>query len=159
MLALIAKLHAIEATKALHVDLTWLNGNYQRALFHADKQCSVDRLKTAAPPRRYVSLVCFLWQSYRDTVDQLIDMFDKLITHTQTQAEHERDNQMLAQRQMIYTSLDIFTRIGKVILDPSIPDVHLRDHLYDAVPQEALETQVAALEQGSPTRGRMSFRA
>ena len=51
------------------------------------------------------------------------------------------------------TSLDIFTRIGKVILDPSIPDVHLRDHLYDAVPQEALETQVAALEQGFANQG------
>ena len=153
MLALIAKLDAIETTKVLQVDLTWLNGNYQRALFHSVKKCSVDRLKTAAPPRRYASLVCFLWQSYRDTVDQLIDMFDKLITRTQTQAEHERNSQMLAQRQMIDTSLNTFTQMGKIILDASIPDAQLRDHLYEVVPPAALETQVMALDQWALTQG------
>ena len=147
MLALLAKLHAIEATKALNVDLTWLNGNYQRALFHSVKKCSVDRLKTAAPPRRHASMVCFLWQSYRDTVDQMIDMFDKLITRTQRQAQQERDRQMLQQRQMIYASLDTFKRIEKVILDPSIADAHLREYLFDEVPQEHLESQVTALDQ------------
>jgi hypothetical protein len=34
MLTLLDKLRVIEATGVLGVDLLWLNGNYQRALFH-----------------------------------------------------------------------------------------------------------------------------
>ena len=34
MLTLVDKLRVIEATGMLWVDFSWLNGNYQRALFH-----------------------------------------------------------------------------------------------------------------------------
>jgi tetratricopeptide (TPR) repeat protein len=55
----------------------WLNGNYQRALFHHVRKSSVTRLRELAEPRRRAALVCFLWQSYRDAIDQAVDMFDK----------------------------------------------------------------------------------
>ena len=44
---------------------SWLNGNYQRALFHQVRKSSVTRFRELAEPRRRVALVCFLWQSYR----------------------------------------------------------------------------------------------
>ena len=80
MLTLLDKLRVIEATGVLWVDLSWLNGNYQRALFHQVRKTSVTRLRELAESRRHAALVCFLWQSYRDAVDQTVDMFDKLLT-------------------------------------------------------------------------------
>jgi hypothetical protein len=74
MLTLLDKLRVIEATGVLGVDLLWLNGNYQRALFHQVRKFSVTRLRELAEPRRRAALVCFLWQSYRDAVDQVVDM-------------------------------------------------------------------------------------
>jgi hypothetical protein len=50
----------IEATGVLGVDLLWLNGNYQRALFHRVRKSSVIRLRELAEPRRRAELVCFL---------------------------------------------------------------------------------------------------
>jgi hypothetical protein len=50
------------------------NGNYQRALFHHVRKSSVTRLRELAEPRRRAALVCFLWQSYRDAVDQAVDI-------------------------------------------------------------------------------------
>ena len=47
---------------------------------------SVDRLRDLSQPRRHATLVCFLWQSYHDAIDQLIDMFDKILARTQRQA-------------------------------------------------------------------------
>ena len=38
--------------------------------------------------------MCFLWQSYRDALDQLIDMFDKLMTRMDTKAEKELDKKI-----------------------------------------------------------------
>lgn len=86
MLTLLDKLRVIEATGVLGVDLLWLNGNYQRALFHQVRKSSGTRLRQLAEPRRHAALVCFLWQSYRDAVDQTVDMFDKLLTRAHTQA-------------------------------------------------------------------------
>ena len=99
------KLADIEATGALAVDLSWLNANYQRALFHYVRKCSADRLREAGQDRRLAALVCFLRQSYRDAVDQAVDMFDKLLTRTHTRAEHELDDQMRGQRQTIKAAL------------------------------------------------------
>ena len=44
MLTLLDKLRVIEATGVLGVDLLWLNGNYQRALFHHVRKSSVGRI-------------------------------------------------------------------------------------------------------------------
>ena len=98
MQGLADKLDAIEATGVLEVDLSWLNANYQRALFHYVRKCSADRLREVARPRRLAALACFLRQSYRDAVDQAVDMFDKFLTRTHTRAEHELDDQMRGQR-------------------------------------------------------------
>jgi hypothetical protein len=43
-------------------------------LLHQVRKSSVTRLRELAEPRRRAALVCFLWQSYRDAVDQAVDM-------------------------------------------------------------------------------------
>ena len=145
MLTLSEKLTAIEATGALTLDLSWLNSNYQRSLFHYVRVCSADRLRDLAKPRRLASLVCFLRQSYRDTVDQVVDMFDKLLTRTCTQAEHDLDDQMRTQRHTIKTALDRLRSFGVIILDDSIQSSELRAKLFEVVPREELTQQVQGL--------------
>ncbi|MDA1316176.1 MAG: hypothetical protein O2968_22895 [Acidobacteria bacterium] len=117
MLTLLKKLTAIEATGVLNVDLSWLNSNYQRALFHQVRKSSAHRVREILPLRRHAALVCFLWQSYRDTVDQAVDMFDKLLTRTSTHAQHDIDEQLCRQRQTIQTSLATLKWMGRIILD------------------------------------------
>ena len=69
------------------------------------RKSSVTRLRELAEPRCRAALVCFLWQSYRDAVDQTVDMFDKLLTRASTQAQNELDEQLRRQRQTIQVSL------------------------------------------------------
>ena len=138
MLTLLDKLRVIEATGVLGVDLSWLNGNYQRALFHHVRKSPVIRLRELAEPRRRAELVCFLWQSYSDAVDQAVDMFDKLLTRAHTQAQNELDEQLCRQRQSIQLSLTALRSIGRIILDDAISDEELRARLFAAVPREEL---------------------
>jgi TnpA family transposase len=147
MLALIGKLRLIEGTGVLEVDLSWLNSNYQRALFHYVSKCSVDRLREVVQPRRNAALVCFLWQSYRDAVDQAIDMYDKLITWVYIQAEDALDEQLRQQRKAIQSSLATFKSLGGIILDEAVPDGELRTRLFEEVPREELAAQVGALDE------------
>jgi hypothetical protein len=82
----------------------------------------VTRLRELAEPRRRAALVCFLWQSYRDAVDQAVDMFDKLLTRAHTQAQNELDEQLCRQRQTIQVSLTALRSLGRIILDDAISD-------------------------------------
>jgi TnpA family transposase len=154
MLTLVGKLKAIEATGVLGVNLSWLNGNYQRALFHHVRKSSVARLRDLADPRRRAALVCFLWQSYRDAVDQAVDMFDKLLIRAQTQAQNELDEQLSRQRQTIQISLAALRSLSRIILDDSIPDAELRHHLFAAVPR--VELTSCADEIGEWVTGKRS---
>jgi TnpA family transposase len=147
MQGLAEKLAAIEATGTLSIDLSWLNANYQRALFHYVRKCSADRLREAGRDRRLAALVCFLRQSYRDAVDQAVDMFDKLLTRTHTRAEHELDDQMRGQRQTIKAALAALRSLGAIILDDSVAATALRPRLFAAVPRDALAAQVAGLDE------------
>lgn len=80
-------------------------------------------------PRRRAALVCFLWQSYRDAVNQAVDMFHKLLVRTHTQAQDEIEQQLSRQRQTIRVSLAALRSLSRIILDDSIPDVELRIRL------------------------------
>ena len=117
MLVLLQKIELIEATGVLQLDLSWLNSNYQRALFHYVNKCSADRLREVVQPRRNAALVCFLWQSYRDAIDQAVDMYGKLITWVHTQAEADLNEQLRQQRKTIQSSLTSFKSLGTIVLD------------------------------------------
>jgi hypothetical protein len=147
MQGLADKLAAIEVTGVLVVDLSWLNANYQRALFHYVRKSSADRLREVAQLRRLAAMVCFLRQSYRDAVDQAVDMFDKLLTRTHTRAEHELSDQMRSQRQTIKAALAALRSLGTIILDDTVGNDALRPRLFAAVPREELEVQVAGLTE------------
>ena len=147
MLALLTKLTTIEATGVLGVDLGWLNSNYQRALFHQVRKSSAHRVGETAQPRRHAALVCFLWQSYRDTVDQTVDMFDKLLTRTSSRAQQEIDAQLCQQRQTIQSSLAALQSLARIILDDSIADSELRTTLFAEIPRENLAAQVEGIRE------------
>jgi TnpA family transposase len=147
MLALLHKLEVIEATGVLGVDLSWLNANYQRALFHQVRKATAARLRKLSLPHRHAALVCFLWQSYRDVVDQSVDMFDKLLTRAQTHAENDLAEQMHRQRKAIRGSLATLKRLGELILDDAVGDAELRSRLFESVPREELAARVEGLAE------------
>ena len=88
MKRLLTRLASIEATGVLEIDVAWVKGNYQRILFHSVRTASADRVREMAAPRRHLALVCFLHQAWRDTLDQAVDMYGKLLD-PQSQADRE----------------------------------------------------------------------
>jgi TnpA family transposase len=146
MLRLIDRLEQIQTSGILAIDLSWLNNNYQRSLTRYARRCSADWLRKLQPPRRYAVLVCFLWQVYRDTVDHIIDMHDKIITGVYSRAQTEMDQEIRKQRKMLRFSLTILCSIGEVLLDETVADAMLRDVLFRKVDRDALASQMEAIE-------------
>ena len=147
VLRLLEKLEKIEATGILTVDLSWLNNNYQRSLTHYAKRCSANRLRDLQSPHRYAVLTCFLWQTYRDTIDYAVDMHDKLMTSVYSQAQKEIDEYTRQQRRSLRQSLSTLRTVGQVILDDAIADNDLRNALFNKVTRQDLVAQMTELEE------------
>jgi hypothetical protein len=120
MLRLLSKVKAIEAAGVLGVDLSRLSGNYQRALSTKCENRSPPGCGSWPRRARRAALVCFLWQSYRAAVDQVVDMFDKLLARAQTQAQNELDQQLSRQRQTTQISFAALSSLSRIILDDTI---------------------------------------
>ena len=116
----------------------WVNGNYQRILFHSVRIASADRVRKMAAPRRHLALVCFLHQAWRDTLDQAVDMYGKLLDRNRKLAEDRLDEMLKAQRNAVDRIVHRYHRLGAVLLDPDIGDAELRARLLSTVPETEL---------------------
>lgn len=154
LLQLTDKLEAIACTGVLDVDLFWLNNNYQRSLNHYVQRCSAHKLRELTPSHRYAAITCFLWQTYRDTIDYIVDMYDKLLNKVYNRAQEDLNASMRQQRQSIQRTLSMFTTIGEVLLDDTISDTCLREALFRIVSPEELAAQVEQSKEW--TTGRSS---
>ena len=143
---LLAKLELIEDTGVLEIDIGWINGNYQRFLFHSVRTASADRLREEMPaPRRYLALVCFLHQVWHDTLDQAVDMYGKLLERDQKQVHFRLEEKLKAQRHTVDRVVQHYQDLSAVLLDPDVDDAALRQRLLAAVPESDLRADQFAL--------------
>ena len=145
MKRLLARLALIEATGVLGIDVGWVNGNYQRILFHSVRSASAARIREMAAPRRHLALVCFLHQAWRDTLDQAVDMYGKLLDRHRKRVEDHLDDLLKAQRHAVDRIVHRSHRLGAVLLDPDIGDAELRTSLLSIVPETQLRENQSAL--------------
>ncbi|MCY4633919.1 MAG: hypothetical protein OXG04_05315 [Acidobacteria bacterium] len=131
------RLELIEAT-VLGVDVGWVNGNYQRILFHSVRTASADRVRRMAVPGRHLALVCFLHQAWHDTLDQAVDMYGKLLDRNRKLVEARLDDMRKAQRQAVDRIVQRYRQLGAVLLDPEVGDDELRARLLSTVPEAQL---------------------
>jgi hypothetical protein len=146
MLRLIERLESIQSLGVLGIDLSWLNNNFQRALTRYAKQCTATRLRKLEPNRRYAVLICFLWQSYLDTIDSLVDMYDKLINKIYKHAQADVDNHHKKNRKQIRESLFTFKDLAELILDDTVDNNDLRMELFKKINKNELTNQIEAVD-------------
>jgi TnpA family transposase len=147
LLRLIAKLDQIQATQVLTLDLTWLNANLQKALAQHVWHASAHRLRGLPAPQRYTVLVCFLTQIYRDTLDQLVDMYSKVVTATYRRAQHDLDTAVKQHRPLFRDALESFQTIGQMLFDDTMPPDAVRTTVFQLIPPERLQRQLQDAHQ------------
>ena len=146
-LTLVDKLEHIRATEALGVDLGWLNNNLRRSLARRARRTDAHRLRELAPPHRYAVLLCFLRDTYVESVDQAVEMHGKIITQTFRRARNELDERIVARRRLIREALNSFQRIARVVLDDDVSADQLRESIFRSICRDQLAVQVAETEQ------------
>ena len=138
LLELTSKLDQIISTDVLNVDLSWLNNNYQRVLTNYVQRLSAYRLREIMPSHRYAAITCFLRQTYSDTIDQIIDMYDKLLNKVYNWAQEDLDESVKQKRKLIQRVLVMFATVGEVLLNKDVSDDHIRKIFFSRFSQEEL---------------------
>lgn len=139
LIALTKKLELIEAIGIEKVDTHWLNNNYQRTLTKYVLRCSAKRLRDLQTSYRYTALVCFLKQISLDTIDQIIDMHNKLMLKVYNRADMQMDEAIRKQRKHFKEGQLLLDKIAGLILDNAIEDSQLRENIFNYVKRETLE--------------------
>jgi len=142
VMKLTKKLEVIQAAGILEVDLSWLNNNYQRALAQYARHGSAHKLREVAPSHRYAALVCFLWQTYQDAIDHLIDLYDKLANKVCAKAQDQYDEALKQRHQSIRRSVALFQKIAALILDEGVADETIREAIFRQITKEELARQL-----------------
>ncbi|NNM59131.1 MAG: DUF4158 domain-containing protein, partial [Legionellales bacterium] len=136
ILNLVERSQTIIATGALQIDLTQVNNNYQRTLANEVKRCSADRIRKMEPTRRYTALICFLKQAHQNNMDLLIASYIKLMNSSYTRADTQVEKQFKKNEALIRESLKNYESIKEVIRDKTIPDLELRQVLFEKFSDE-----------------------
>ena len=68
----------------------------------------------AISTRRHLALVCFLHQTWRDTLDQAVDMYGKLLDRNRKLVETRLDDMLKAQRQAVDRIVHRYRQLGAV---------------------------------------------
>lgn len=145
MKRLMEKLARIEEIGIIDINLSWLNNNYQRSLASYVRQCDAHRLREVESYHRYGAMVCFLWQTYQDTIDFAIDLNNKLIQKMENRAKVAFNTELVKKRKAIKESLSMFQTVAGVILDESVEDENVREIVFGQVPKEVLIKQISQL--------------
>lgn len=136
---LLQKRATIHATGVLSIDLSALNRNRVRQFAQLGSRYFAPALKRFADRKRHSMLVALLHDRELAITDDIIEMLDILIGRMFSHAEQERDELFRQQGRQINANLVLFRRVAQMLLDPAIPDDHVRAQTFEVIPKDQLQ--------------------
>jgi TnpA family transposase len=145
MKALANKLVMIEQTGVLSIELDWLNNNYKRYFSGYVNRADANKLRELTPLHRYASLVCFLQEAYRDTIDHIFDMYQKAISTMYNQAEKTIDTYNKSKRATTRSCLTNHKKLCGELLAVAEGTADI-EALFKKYPHTHLQAQIEEVE-------------
>ncbi len=146
MRMLAGKLRMIEATGAMRVDLGWINNNYKRYLSNYARKSDAHKLKELSPTRRYIALICFLRDTYQDTIDYLFDTYFKALTKVHNNADKEVEVYYKSKRKLTRFCLTNHKSLCQQLIDIHVGHSNF-ESLFTRFSESELLTQVEETEK------------
>jgi TnpA family transposase len=136
---LLEKLRTIRETRVMAVNLSALNRNRVRVLAHLGRKYHRDSLERFSISKRAALLVCFLQDLHQDVLDQLLTSFQDILTAIFRRTEQKENRQHIWHGKTLTRHLHTMRRAVRVILDPTVPDEHVRSTIFAQLPPGQLQ--------------------
>ena len=103
-------------------NLSQLNSNRRKQLAQIGFRSTAQALSRMNKTRRYPILLAFLAQLYEEVLDELVEIFDRLLSAISSRA----DRQLVEIRQEIALlagdKIKLLQELVKILIDPTVPD-------------------------------------
>ena len=141
----VAKLAFLRQLGAHEWDLSDLNPNRRKFLAQVGRRSTSQTLQRMPDRRRYPILVVLLHETTLDLVDEIVDLFNRALKKADSSSRRELEAWRVATAQASNEKVRLFSRLGRLVLDPDIPDEQLRRRIFEEVASR--ELFAAAVEE------------
>lgn len=142
--AILAQLKKLEVLREMGVedfDLRAINHNRLKYLANLGRRYTNQALIRQAPGRRYPILLAFLSEAYSELTDEVVDLFDHRFQEAESKAKRDLAEFRQGAARATDEKVRLFRDLGRILLDPEVPDNDVREAVYRAVgsPERLLE--------------------
>jgi len=88
--------------------------------------------------RRYPILLAFLAQLHEEVLDELVELFDRLLYNVSACADRKLAE---IRREIVFLAGDkikLLQGLVRILIDPTVPDAELRKPIYEFLPENKL---------------------
>lgn len=138
ILAGLSKLEKLQKWQVGSWNLSAINPNRRKQLAQIGFRSTAQALSRMNKIRRYPVLLAFLAQLYEEVLDELVEIFDRLLAAIST-----RTNRKLTQIQqevalLAGDKIKLLQELVRILIDPGVSDAELRTAIYKYLPENKL---------------------
>ena len=133
-------------------DLSCLSENRKKRLAGFVRNTTNTDLKRINKVRLYPMLVCFLKESLLDITDIIMAMYGDYWQQIINKSKRALDNHLVKTVKAQQHALHTMIQTGKMVVDESIENKHLRKYIYEKLPKAQIQEALTALT-GKDTKG------
>ena len=144
----VEKLAFLRRLGAHEWDLSALNPNRRKFLAQIGRRSTSQILQRMPDRRRYPILLALLHETVIDLVDEIVDLFNRALKKADSRSRRELEAWRVSTARNTNEKVLLFSRVGRLVLDPEFPDEQLRQRIFEeVVPRDRFEVAVEETEQ------------
>lgn len=143
----IDKLHEMRAIGLDPMVVSGLNPNRVRHLAGLGRRMSPQALRRSDPARRYQIVAATLAENLYSLTDEILELFDTALGDADRRSRFQLDEARKQVAAAANTTVRLFSRIGRLVLDDTVPDDELRDRIIHSVAGGSFVDAVKQAEQ------------
>lgn len=119
-------------------DLSSLNPNRRKQLAQIGFRSTAQGLSRMPPHKRYPILLSFLYQLYEEVLDELVELFDRMLQKISNRTERKVAEIQQEIARLAGDKIKLLHDLVKILLDSNVSDAELRSTIYRFMPEEKL---------------------
>lgn len=135
----LGKLGKLQKWQVGNWNLSSVNPNRRKQLAQIGFRSTAQALSRMNKTRRYPILLALLSQLHEEVLDELVEIFDRLLAAISSRA----DRKLIEIRQEIALlagdKIKLLRELVKILIDPTVPDEDVRTAIYEYLPENKLK--------------------
>ena len=140
----VVKLQTLRSVGVTQVHLTNIPFSVQKLLFQRAKNETASQMKEHPSEVRYGLMLCFVSVRTMEVIDDIVQMFVKLVHRIDVRSANQRDKQQLADFKIVEGKNQILYRVAQAIVEN--PNGTIREVIFPKVKPKTFENLVAEKE-------------